>query len=93
MTYTYDAWARLKTAQTSGSTQYPQWGLSWDYDRYGNRKAQNVTLGSGPSNAVTPSGGWRTLGSGAHWPLNLRVPHSCRRFLSGRVGGPFPFIA
>jgi RHS repeat-associated protein len=53
--YTYDAWARLKTAQTTGSANYPTWGLSWDYDRYGNRKAQNVTAGSGPPNQVTPS--------------------------------------
>lgn len=53
--YTYDAWARLKTAVTTGSVNYPAWGLSWDYDRYGNRKAQNVTAGSGPPNQVTPS--------------------------------------
>jgi len=42
-TYTYDAWARLKTMLTNGSTSYPQVSLSWDYDRYGNRKAQNGT--------------------------------------------------
>ena len=42
-TYTYDAWARLKTAQNG------QWGLSWDYDRFGNRKNQNVTAGSAPA--------------------------------------------
>jgi len=28
---------------TNGSTSYPQVRLSWDYDRYGNRKAQNGT--------------------------------------------------
>ncbi len=28
-------------------------GLSWTYDRYGNRTAQSVTAGSGPPNAVT----------------------------------------
>ena len=55
-TYSYDAWSRLKTAATTGSAQYPAWGLSWAYDRYGNRKQQSVTAGSGvPSNAVTPS--------------------------------------
>ena len=54
--YTYDAWSRVKTAATVGSTAYPAWGLSWSYDRYGNRKQQNVTAGSGvPSNSVTPS--------------------------------------
>ena len=40
---------------TQGSASYPQWGLSWTYDRYGNRTAQSVTNGSGPSNAVTVS--------------------------------------
>jgi RHS repeat-associated protein len=44
--YTYDAWSRLKTAQTPGSTNYPQWGLSWGYDRYGNRLNQTTTAGS-----------------------------------------------
>ena len=53
--YTYDALYRLKTALTTGSASYPQWGLSWTYDRYGNRTAQTVTNGSGPSNAVTVS--------------------------------------
>jgi hypothetical protein len=32
---------------------YPLWGLSWTYDRYGNRTAQTVTAASGPSNLVT----------------------------------------
>jgi len=54
--YTYDAWSRLKTAATVGSTAYPGWGLSWSYDRYGNRKQQTVTAGSNmPTNSVTPS--------------------------------------
>jgi len=51
--YTYDSLHRLLTAQTTGSAQYPQWGLSWTYDRFGNRSAQTVTAGSGPSNSVT----------------------------------------
>src|SRR5258708_3894118 len=46
-TYTYDAWARLKTASNA------QWGLSWVYDRFGNRTTQTVTAGSGPPNALT----------------------------------------
>ena len=45
--YTYDAIGRLLTAKTSGSTQYPAWGLSWTYDRYANRTAQTVSAGSG----------------------------------------------
>jgi RHS repeat-associated protein len=51
--YTYDALYRLKTAVTNGSAGYPQWGLSWTYDRYGNRAAQAVTAGSAPPNSVT----------------------------------------
>lgn len=53
LTYTYDALGRLSTAVTQGSTNYPKWGLSFIYDRYGNRTAQTVTAGTGPSNAVT----------------------------------------
>jgi RHS repeat-associated protein len=53
--YTYDALARLSTAQTSGSTPYPQWGLSETYDRYGNRTLQNVTAGTGPYSSVSVS--------------------------------------
>jgi RHS repeat-associated protein len=41
------------TAATSGSAQYPAWGLQWSYDRYGNRKQQTVTAGSAPSSSVT----------------------------------------
>ena len=46
---------RLATASTSGSGGYPAWGLSWSYDDYGNRTAQSVTAGSGPSNSVSVS--------------------------------------
>jgi RHS repeat-associated protein len=54
--YTYDALYRLSAANTVGSTGYPQWGLSWTYDRYGNRTAQTVTAGNGvPSNSVAIS--------------------------------------
>jgi YD repeat-containing protein len=54
VTYTYDALYRLSAAATTGSASYPQWGLSWTYDRYGNRAAQTVTAGTGvPSNSVT----------------------------------------
>ena len=54
-TFTYDALYRLSTAVSKGSTAYPQWGLSFTYDRYGNRTAQTVTLGTGPQNSVVVS--------------------------------------
>lgn len=47
--YTYDELGRLKTAVTNGSAAYPQWGLQWSYDRYGNRTNQAVTAGGGPN--------------------------------------------
>jgi RHS repeat-associated protein len=55
--YTYDALGRLNSAVTNGSANYPAWGLSWSYDRYGNRLSQNVTAGSAPmvSLAVNPA--------------------------------------
>ena len=41
------------SAVTTGSANYPQWGLSFSYGRYGNRTQQSVTAGSGvPSNCV-----------------------------------------
>ena len=51
--YSYDSLYRLSTALTTGSTNYPQWGLSWGYDRYGNRLNQTLTAGSGYSGSVT----------------------------------------
>jgi len=40
--YTFDSLYRLATAQTAGSTNYPAWGLSETYDRYGNRSQQTA---------------------------------------------------
>jgi RHS repeat-associated protein len=51
--YTYDPLARITSAVTTGSTGYPKWGLSWSYDRYGNRLAQTITAGSSYSNSLT----------------------------------------
>ena len=53
VTYTYDALYRLSSALTTGSASYPQWGLSWAYDRYGNRLSQSVTAGSAPANSLS----------------------------------------
>lgn len=50
--YNYDALYRVASATTTGSTAYPKWGLSWSYDRYGNRTLQSVTAGSAPMNSV-----------------------------------------
>jgi RHS repeat-associated protein len=52
-TYTYDALGRLSTTASTGSANYPAWGLSFTYDRYGNRLSQSVTSGAAPSNSVT----------------------------------------
>jgi|HubBroStandDraft_6_1064221.scaffolds.fasta_scaffold05637_1 RHS repeat-associated protein len=57
--YTYDALFRLTAAATTGSTNYPAWGISETYDRYGNRSAQSIASGcSGvtcPTNSVSVS--------------------------------------
>jgi RHS repeat-associated protein len=58
--YSYDALYRLTSAVTNGSTNYPKWGLSMTYDRYGNRTAQSVSSGCVspmvcPTNSVTVS--------------------------------------
>jgi RHS repeat-associated protein len=58
VTYTYDALHRLKTAETTGSTSFPKWGLEWTYDRYGNRTAQSIVSGcvspmTCPTNSVS----------------------------------------
>jgi RHS repeat-associated protein len=55
--YIYDSLNRLSIASTVGSANYSQWGLSWTYDRYGNRTAQTVIAGTGsvPSNSVSVS--------------------------------------
>lgn len=53
MTYTYDEWTRLKTAQAGSG---PTWKLQFVYDRYGNRTNQNVLYGNAPS-PQTPTNG------------------------------------
>ncbi len=44
--YEYDAWSRLKKAYTTDLVQPNTWRLEWDYDRFGNRKNQNLTGGN-----------------------------------------------
>ncbi len=51
--YVYDALARLSSATSVGSSGYSQWGLSFTYDRYGNRTDENQTIGNPPTNHVT----------------------------------------
>jgi RHS repeat-associated protein len=43
--YTYDGLARLLKATTTGSANYPAWGLQQSYDRYGNRTSQTASSG------------------------------------------------
>ncbi len=72
--FTYDRLYRLATAETAGT----HWGLSWTYDRYGNRLTQSLTKGTGPTSSLTYSdttnrvSGWsydnagNTLNDGRH---------------------------
>ncbi|MBI4889281.1 MAG: hypothetical protein HY821_01570, partial [Acidobacteria bacterium] len=73
--YLYDELGRLISAATTG----PEWGLTWSYDGFGNRLAQNVTKGSliGPVISVNPAtnristGGFSYDANGnmTQWPL------------------------
>jgi RHS repeat-associated protein len=45
ISYTLDPLSRISSATTVGSTNFPKWGLSWIYDRYGNRPTQSVSAG------------------------------------------------
>ncbi len=45
--YAYDDFNRLITAQQVDANSNVLSGLSWDYDRYGNRWNQNITAGTG----------------------------------------------
>jgi RHS repeat-associated protein len=55
--YTYDSLYRLTNASISGSANFPAWGLSETYDRYGNRSTQGTSSGctgiTCPTNSVT----------------------------------------
>jgi RHS repeat-associated protein len=50
--YTYDDFNRLITAQQVNSSNAVLNGLSWDYDRYGNRWHQNNTAGTVTSDTI-----------------------------------------
>jgi RHS repeat-associated protein len=50
--YTFDDFNRLRTAQQVNGSNAVINGLSWDYDRYGNRWHQNNTAGSVLSDAI-----------------------------------------
>jgi len=63
---------------SSAATTGPQWGLSWTYDGFGNRLAQNVTKGTAPvvslsisaaTNRITTSGfAYDAAGNLVQWP-------------------------
>jgi RHS repeat-associated protein len=53
VSYSYDPLGRMISAQTTGDSTYPQWGLAETYDRYGNRLSETVTAGSGPQSSMS----------------------------------------
>jgi RHS repeat-associated protein len=53
VSYAYDALYRLTAATTNGSSGYAKWGVSLNYDRYGNRLGQSQTYGAPPTNSVS----------------------------------------
>jgi RHS repeat-associated protein len=58
--YEYDAWGRLRRAWTTNLATENTWKLEWDYDRFGNRRNQNLTgrrnqnLTGGNTSVTTP---------------------------------------
>ena len=75
-TYTFDGLNRLTNATTTGSANYPKWGLSMAYDRLGNRYQQTTSSGcvlpmTCPTNSVTIDGNTnRIFGSPYVYDLN-----------------------
>ena len=55
--FTYDAWLRLKAAQTLtvNANTAGTWSLTWGYDRLGNRKQQTLTGGNLPGGIGQPN--------------------------------------
>jgi RHS repeat-associated protein len=55
--FTYDAWLRLKAAQTVNvdANTAGTWSLTWGYDRLGNRKQQTLTGGNLPNGIGQPN--------------------------------------
>lgn len=51
--YGYDSLGRMISAQTNGSTGFPQWGMVESYDRFGNRWNQTATAGTVPQPSLT----------------------------------------
>ena len=56
--YTYDALNRLASSTATSNS----WGLSYNYDGFGNLTGQVVTAGSPPSYTATPNGATNHLG-------------------------------
>lgn len=63
-------WGGWRRLSPRARPAYPQWGLSWAYDRYGNRTAQTVTAGTAPAGSAPVDGGRPALRAG-------RRPHQC----------------
>jgi RHS repeat-associated protein len=64
--FAYDSIGRMSAAVSNGSTTYPQWGLSFSYDRYGNRTAQSVTKGMAPSNSIAVNAATNRITTGGY---------------------------
>jgi len=69
---------RLKRERDLSAATGPQWGLSWTYDGFGNRLAQNVTKGTAPvvslsvsaatNRITTPGFAYDAAGNLVQWP-------------------------
>ncbi len=86
-TYTYDAWARLKTASNT------QWTVTESYDRYGNRKSQSapvfnsVTVDPNTNRFLDPSYSYDAAGNMTTDGLNTLVYDAENRVVSSTQTG------
>jgi RHS repeat-associated protein len=65
--YSYDVLGRLSTAVSVGSVNFSKWGLSFTYDRYGNRTAEIPTAGTAmPSSSVAVDATTNHINSGGY---------------------------
>ena len=71
--YGYDPLQRMNSALTCGSSNFPKWGLSESYDRFGNRLSQSFTAGSGPSPNMSFNPNNQPVGYGFDQSGNMTV--------------------
>jgi RHS repeat-associated protein len=66
VSYAFDSLYRITAATTNGSSNYTKWGLTWTYDRYGNRLTQGQAYDAPPTNTVSVNAATNQINSGGY---------------------------